>query len=131
MPVRYGNRQRTMFARLPNFTMTGATTEEDLLPAPLVSRFELRERLEFYATDELTEIVHRAAKQRDLGKDSRPPVPRAAAAAHNRAIGTGIRVPKSVRHDRFAWRDGATSHMRVQCHGDYHPLGRSGQTLSP
>ena len=36
-----------MLVRLPNFTMIGATTEEDLLPAPLISRFEPRECLEF------------------------------------------------------------------------------------
>jgi Holliday junction DNA helicase RuvB len=56
---------RTVNMKLRPFTVIGATTRSGLLSAPLRDRFQIREHLEFYSHDELTEIVRRnAAKLR-------------------------------------------------------------------
>jgi Holliday junction DNA helicase RuvB len=46
---------------LKPFTLVGATTREGLLSNPLRDRFDLRYALDFYAPDELSEIVERSA----------------------------------------------------------------------
>jgi holliday junction DNA helicase RuvB len=52
---------RTVTMRLRPFTVIGATTRSGLLSAPLRDRFQIREHLEFYSIEELTEIVRRNA----------------------------------------------------------------------
>lgn len=52
---------RTVTMRLRPFTVIGATTRSGLLSAPLRDRFQIREHLEFYSVEELTEIVRRNA----------------------------------------------------------------------
>ncbi len=47
LPIRCGMHQKTLRLRLPPFTLIGATTQEERLPAPLRSRFKVRQRLEF------------------------------------------------------------------------------------
>lgn len=47
---------------LPKFTLVGATTRAGMLTAPLRDRFGVVNRLEFYTTEELTEIIIRSAK---------------------------------------------------------------------
>src|ERR1017187_10316825 len=47
---------------LPRFTLIGATTRSGLLTAPLRSRFPVTERLNYYAADELTTIIHRSSR---------------------------------------------------------------------
>ena len=46
---------------LPKFTLVGATTRAGLLTAPLRDRFGVVQKLEFYNTGELKEIVRRSA----------------------------------------------------------------------
>ncbi len=46
---------------LPRFTLVGATTRAGMLTAPLRDRFGVVSRLEFYTTEELTEIITRSA----------------------------------------------------------------------
>lgn len=46
---------------IPPFTLVGATTRAGLLTSPLRDRFGLVQRLEFYSSDELTQIVTRSA----------------------------------------------------------------------
>ncbi len=50
-----------MHLPIPRITMVGATTRQGLLSAPLRDRFGAVYRLEFYSTDELYEIISRAA----------------------------------------------------------------------
>jgi Holliday junction DNA helicase RuvB len=50
---------RTVNMKLRPFTVIGATTRSGLLSAPLRDRFQIREHLDFYDIDELTEIVRR------------------------------------------------------------------------
>ena len=47
---------------LPRFTLIGATTRSGLLTAPLLTRFPIRERLDYYQADQLQTIVLRAAR---------------------------------------------------------------------
>lgn len=46
---------------LPRFTLIGATTRSGLLTAPLLTRFGIRERLDYYQTEQLEKIVTRSA----------------------------------------------------------------------
>jgi Holliday junction DNA helicase RuvB len=47
---------------LERFTLVGATTRTGQLTSPLLSRFGIVERFEYYAPEELTAIVRRSAK---------------------------------------------------------------------
>jgi len=52
---------RSIKLDLPPFTLIGATTRAGLLTSPLRDRFGIVQRLEFYSTAELTDIVTRSA----------------------------------------------------------------------
>ena len=52
---------RSIRLDLPKFTLVGATTRAGLLTAPLRDRFGVVQKLEFYNTDELKDIVRRSA----------------------------------------------------------------------
>ncbi|MDA7980886.1 MAG: Holliday junction branch migration DNA helicase RuvB, partial [Pirellulales bacterium] len=56
-----GVNARTVNMPLPPFTLIGATTRAGLLSNPLRDRFQIREHLEFYTEEELTELVQRNA----------------------------------------------------------------------
>jgi len=56
-----GPAARSIQLDLPRFTLVGATTRAGLLTSPLRDRFGIVERLEFYAPDELAQIVARSA----------------------------------------------------------------------
>ena len=57
-----GPGSRSIKLELPPFTLVGATTRAGLLTSPLRDRFGIVQRLEFYDTEALTQIVGRAAK---------------------------------------------------------------------
>jgi Holliday junction DNA helicase RuvB len=57
-----GPTARSLRLDLPRFTLVGATTRTGLVTGPLRDRFGLVARLDYYAEDELEEIVHRAAR---------------------------------------------------------------------
>src|SRR5262245_31519412 len=57
-----GPSARTVKMRLERFTLIGATTRTGLLTSPLLSRFGITHRLEFYTPADLEEIVRRSAK---------------------------------------------------------------------
>jgi Holliday junction DNA helicase RuvB len=52
---------RSIKLPLKPFTLVGATTRAGLLTSPLRDRFGITQHLEFYATDELTQIAKRTA----------------------------------------------------------------------
>ncbi len=56
-----GPAARSIKLDLPPFTLVGATTRAGLLTSPLRDRFGIVQRLDFYARDELRQIVLRAA----------------------------------------------------------------------
>ena len=65
-----GPAARAMKIDLPRFTLIGATTRTGLLTSPLRDRFQIQERLDYYAPADLERIVNRSA--RILGVDLDP-----------------------------------------------------------
>jgi len=57
-----GPNARSVRLNLPRFTLIGATTRSGLLSAPLLTRFPVRERLDYYHADQLEKIVVRSAR---------------------------------------------------------------------
>lgn len=56
-----GPNARSVRLNLPRFTLIGATTRSGLLSAPLLTRFPIRERLDYYDSAQLATIVVRSA----------------------------------------------------------------------
>ncbi len=57
-----GPNARSVRLNLPKFTLIGATTRSGLLSAPLLTRFGIRERLDYYHAEQIQKIVVRAAR---------------------------------------------------------------------
>ncbi|RME94589.1 MAG: Holliday junction branch migration DNA helicase RuvB [Verrucomicrobia bacterium] len=57
-----GPNARSVRLNLPRFTLVGATTRSGLLTSPLLTRFPLRERLDYYQPEDLAQIVRRSAR---------------------------------------------------------------------
>ena len=57
-----GPNARSVRLNLPRFTLIGATTRSGLLTAPLLTRFPIRERLDYYQVEQLQNIVCRSAR---------------------------------------------------------------------
>lgn len=56
-----GPNARSIQLKLPKFTLIGATTRSGMLTAPLRSRFGLVNRLDYYSSAELRQILQRSA----------------------------------------------------------------------
>src|SRR4249920_2468266 len=56
-----GPNARSIQLTLHPFTLIGATTRSGLLTAPLLSRFAIKSRLEYYHAETLRKIIHRSA----------------------------------------------------------------------
>ena len=56
-----GPNARSIQLTLHPFTLIGATTRSGLLTAPLLSRFAIKSRLEYYNSETLNRIIHRSA----------------------------------------------------------------------
>src|SRR5215467_598322 len=56
-----GPNARSIQIKINPFTLVGATTRSGLLTAPLMSRFAIKSRLEYYSADTLQHIVQRSA----------------------------------------------------------------------
>ena len=57
-----GPNARSVRLNLPRFTLIGATTRSGLLTAPLLTRFQIHERLDYYQPEQLEQIVIRSAR---------------------------------------------------------------------
>src|SRR4026207_1820975 len=57
-----GPNARSVRLNLPRFTLIGATTRSGLLTAPLLTRFPVRERLDYYDVEQMHRIVVRSAR---------------------------------------------------------------------
>jgi holliday junction DNA helicase RuvB len=57
---------RSMRMPLPKFTIVGATTRMGMISSPLRDRFGMIQRLEFYTTEEIEQILKRNARILDL-----------------------------------------------------------------
>jgi Holliday junction DNA helicase RuvB len=58
-----GVNARTITMRLKRFTLVGATTRSGLLSGPMRDRFKMKEHLEFYTVEELSDIVRINARK--------------------------------------------------------------------
>lgn len=65
-----GPNARSVRLNLPRFTLIGATTRSGLLTAPLLTRFAVRERLDYYEAGDLQQIVSRSAKLLSIETDT-------------------------------------------------------------
>jgi len=65
-----GPNARSVRLNLPRFTLIGATTRSGLLSAPLLTRFGMRERLDYYVTADLEKIVVRSANLLGVAVDA-------------------------------------------------------------
>ena len=61
-----GPNARSVRLNLPKFTLIGATTRSGLLSSPMLTRFPVRERLDYYEAEDLGKIVSRAARLMSL-----------------------------------------------------------------
>ena len=66
-----GPNARSVRLNLPRFTLIGATTRSGLLTAPLLTRFPIRERLDYYQADQLHQIVVRSARLLEVEIDDK------------------------------------------------------------
>jgi holliday junction DNA helicase RuvB len=66
-----GPNARSVRLNLPRFTLIGATTRSGLLTAPLLTRFPIRERLDYYQADQLQRIVLRSARLLEVEIDEK------------------------------------------------------------
>ncbi|WP_286810317.1 Holliday junction branch migration DNA helicase RuvB, partial [Marinobacter sp. UBA2678] len=65
-----GPAARSIKLDLPPFTLVGATTRAGLLTSPLRDRFGIVQRLEFYNTKDLTDIILRSARLSSVAIDN-------------------------------------------------------------
>ncbi|MBO7638906.1 MAG: Holliday junction branch migration DNA helicase RuvB [Treponema sp.] len=56
-----GAAARTVRIPIPHFTLVGATTKAGMVSSPLISRFGIIQRFQFYTHEELSDIIHRSA----------------------------------------------------------------------
>ncbi|HUU43874.1 MAG TPA: Holliday junction branch migration DNA helicase RuvB, partial [Planctomycetota bacterium] len=61
-----GPHARSIKIDIPPFTLIGATTREGLLTTPFRSRFGVLEKLDYYPTEELLEVILRSARILDI-----------------------------------------------------------------
>ena len=64
-----GPSARSVKINLPKFTLIGATTRTGLMTSPLRARFGIVERLNYYESPELFDILHRSAKLLNIEMD--------------------------------------------------------------
>src|SRR6476620_7660737 len=64
-----GPNARSIRLNLPRFTLIGATTRSGLLSSPLLTRFPVRERVDYYNAEQLQTIVTRSARLLEIEID--------------------------------------------------------------
>jgi len=109
-----GPAARTVRLSLPRFTLVGATTRTGLLTAPLRDRFGIVHNLEFYPSEELTQIVRRSARILGIAVDDQ-----AMGEVARRARGTPRIANRLLRRVRdFAHHRGEeTVTLEAACYG--------------
>jgi len=65
-----GPNARSIRLNLPRFTLIGATTRSGLLSSPLLTRFPVRERVDYYNAEQLQSIVTRSARLLEIEIDT-------------------------------------------------------------
>lgn len=93
--IETGPNARSVEITLNPFTLVGATTRAGLLTSPLLARFGINFRLEYYDAETLSRIVRRSARVLDVGID-----PRAALEIARRSRGTPRIANRLLRRTR-------------------------------
>ncbi|MCK5490813.1 MAG: Holliday junction branch migration DNA helicase RuvB [Candidatus Pacebacteria bacterium] len=65
-----GPSARTIRLDLPKFTLIGATTRIDLISSPLLNRFGISQRLDFYNDEDIQQIIKRSGRILDIDINS-------------------------------------------------------------
>lgn len=66
-----GPSAKTVKIALEPFTLIGATTRSGMLSSPLLARFGITEKLDFYTLSEMTKIVNRSSRLLDIEIDQK------------------------------------------------------------
>ncbi len=119
-----GPNARSVRINLPRFTLIGATTRSGLLSAPLLTRFGIRERLDYYTAEQLQHIVLRAARLLNVSLDEAGALEIARRSRGTPRIANNllrrVRDYAEVRHDGSITRDiadRALSILEIDEHG--------------
>ena len=117
---------RSLTLRLPAFTLVGATTDPDRMPAPLVARFGLREELLPYEEGEIVAVLDRAAARQgiDVAPEAFPVLARAAWGTPREALRLLARLgDRLVAHGRTCADRGEAEQLLADLGIDEHGLG--------
>ncbi len=122
-----GPSARTIRLDLPKFTLIGATTRIDLISSPLLNRFGITHRLDYYANDEIENIIIRSGRILDLEIDQ--PAAEKIAASSRQTPRIANRLLKRVRDFTQVKGDGTVNesvvgetfeHLEIDCYGLEH-----------
>jgi holliday junction DNA helicase RuvB len=120
-----GPNARSVRLTLPRFTLIGATTRSGLLTAPLLTRFGMRERLDYYNAEDLEKIVVRSSRLLNVDIDD--------AGAHEiarRSRGTPRIANNLLRRVRISPRCAPTAALAAPSPTKRWPCSRSTKTGS-
>jgi len=107
-----GPSARSVKVPLQHFTLVGATTRTGLLTSPLRARFGIVQRLDFYAADDIYEIVTRSARILNV-----PIEPQAAREIARRSRGTPRVANRLLRRVRDYAQVRADGHVTTEVAG--------------
>ena len=119
-----GPSARTIRLDLPKFTLVGATTRIDLISSPLLNRFGIAHRLDYYANNEIENIIMRSGKILNLEIDR--PAAEKIAASSRQTPRIANRLLKRVRDFAQVRGDGTVNegivdktfeHLEIDCYG--------------
>lgn len=119
-----GPSARTIRLDLPKFTLIGATTRIDLISSPLLNRFGITHRLEYYFNGEIENIIKRSS--RILGLEIDKPAAEKIAESSRQTPRIANRLLKRVRDFAQVKGDGTVNkqivketfeHLEIDCYG--------------
>jgi Holliday junction DNA helicase RuvB len=122
-----GPSARTIRLDLPKFTLIGATTRIDLISSPLLNRFGISPRLDFYDNREIEHIIKRSSKILGIETDSAGAEKIARSSRQTPRISN--RLLKRVRDFAQVKGDGVINenivdetfrYLEIDCHGLEH-----------
>lgn len=122
-----GPSARTIRLDLPKFTLVGATTRIDLISSPLLNRFGITHRLDYYLDDEIKDIIIRSGKILGLKIDQLAAEKIAASSRQTPRIAN--RLLKRTRDFAQVKGDGTINedivkktfeHLEIDCYGLEH-----------
>lgn len=112
-----GPSARSISLSLPKFTLVGATTKAGMLTRPLLSRFGITNRLDYYSPEELVIIIKRSASLLQIPIEDKGALEIGARSRGTPRIANGllrwVRDYAQVRADNFITRDVARAALAM------------------